>query len=388
MTEPQQLAGNQLTLLQNGTEYFPLLCADIDAAQRTVLLETYIFAADNTGRMVRIALQRAAGRGVKVRVLLDGFGSAELPQSWVDEMVAAGIVVQWFRRAISPFTWQRSRVRRLRRLHRKLVAVDGEIAYIGGINIIDDIPHGGNIAAPRLDYAVRVQGDIAHQVHEEMRYLWATVKWATLRKRLNRMRVLLRHRHENAEGVPLQLLLRDNLRHRSDIERAYLQAIAEAHSEIIIANAYFLPGWAFRQALKAAAARGVRVVLLLQGRVEHRLQHYAMLALFGQLLRDGIELYQYQHSFLHAKVGVVDGAWATVGSSNLDPFSLLLAREANLVVRDAKFAGMLRDSLLQAIQSGGLRIGHTSLNPLSQLLARLSYGVIRLLISLLVRQRH
>jgi len=388
MTKPQQLAGNQLTLLQNGAEYFPLLCADIDAAQRTVLLETYIFAADKTGRRVSDALQRAAQRGLKVRVLLDGFGSAELPQSWADEMVAAGIELQWFRRAISPFTWQRNRVRRLRRLHRKLVVVDGEIAYIGGINIIDDIPQGGNIAAPRLDYAVRMQGDIAQQVHEEMRYLWATVKWATLRKRLDRMRLLLRHRPESSEGAPLQLLLRDNLRHRSDIERAYLQAIAGAQSEIIIANAYFLPGWAFRQALKAAAARGVRVVLLLQGRVEHRLQYYATLALFGQLLADGIELYQYHHSFLHAKVGVVDGAWATIGSSNLDPFSLLLAREANLVIRDAQFADSLRASLLQAIQSGGRRVNPASLHPIALLLARISYGVIRLLMSLLVRQRY
>lgn len=388
MTRPQQLAGNQLTLLQNGAEYFPLLCADIDAAQRTVLLETYIFAADHTGRMISVVLRRAAQRGVKVRVLLDGFGSAELPQSWTDEMVAAGVEVQWFRRAISPFTWQRSRVRRLRRLHRKLVAVDGEIAYIGGINIIDDIPPGGSVAAPRLDYAVRMQGDVAHQVHEEMRHLWATVKWATLRKRLDRMRVLLRHRHEDAGDAPLQFLLRDNLRHRSDIERAYLQAIAGAQSEIIIANAYFLPGWSFRQALKAAAARGVRVVLLLQGRVDHRLQHYATLALFGQLLADGIELYQYHHSFLHAKVGVVDGAWATVGSSNLDPFSLLLAREANLGIRDEQFARTLRDSLWQAIHSGGHRVNPASLHPFVLLLARISYGVIRLLLSLLVRQRY
>ena len=297
----------------------------------------------------------------------------------------SGIEVQWFRREISPFTLQRSRGRRLRRMHRKLVAVDGEIAYIGGINIIDDIPPGLDAAAPRLDYAVRMQGRIAHQVEEEMRRLWATVKWATLRKRMERMRARLRHRRRKSDVVQLQLLLRDNLRHRRDIEHAYLQAISDAQHEIIIANAYFLPGRPFRQALKAAAARGVRVVLLLQGRVEHRLQHYATLALYGQLLADGIELYQYHHSFLHAKVGVVDGEWATVGSSNLDPFSLLLAREANLLVRDEAFAGALRDSLLLAIQSGGQRVSHASLNPILLLLAKLSYGLIRLLLSLLVR---
>jgi len=387
MSDPHSVAGNQLTLLQNGAEYFPLLCADIDAAQHSVFLETYIFAADQSGRMISAALQRAATRGVNVRVLLDGFGSSQLPQVWADEMAVSGIDLQWFRREISPFTLQRNRGRRLRRLHRKLVAVDGEIAYVGGINIIDDIPLGLSSDSPRLDYAVRVQGWVAHEVQDEMRHLWATVRWATLRKRMERMRARFRHHRRKTDIEPLQLLLRDNLRHRSDIERAYLHAIEAAQQEIVIANAYFLPGRPFRQALKAAAARGVRVVLLLQGRVEHPLQHYATLALYGQLLADGIELYQYRHSFLHAKVGVVDGAWATVGSSNLDPFSLLLAREANLMVRDIEFAGRLRDSLMSAIESGGKRISHPSMNPFNLLLARLSYGLIRLLLSLLVRPR-
>lgn len=383
----QPVAGNQLSLLQNGAAYFPQLCADIEAAQHSVFLETYIFEADQIGRMVSDALQRAARRGVTVRVMLDGFGSAEFPQAWTAEMAAAGVELQWFRREISPFTLKRNRQRRLRRLHRKLVAVDDGIAYVGGINIIDDIPRGGDVNAPRLDYAVRLHGPLAHEVSEEMRRLWGVVKWATLRRRIGRMRAQLRRRPRPQETAPLQFLLRDNLRHRRDIERAYLQAIDAARSEVIIANAYFLPGRAFRQALKAAAARGVRVVLLLQGRVDHRLQHYATLALYGQLLEDGIELYQYHHSFLHAKVGVVDGAWATVGSSNLDPFSLLLAREANLVVRDAAFAGALRDSLLRAIHSGGHRVGHARLPPLTLLLARLSYGLIRLLMNLLAGLR-
>lgn len=387
MTEPIEVAGNQLALLQNGADYFPRLRADIDAAQHSVFLETYIFEADQIGRMVSDALQRAAKRGVTVRVLLDGFGSAELPPRWQEEMAAAGVELQWFRREISPFTLKRNRERRLRRLHRKLVAVDDGIAYVGGINIIDDIPRTGKIAAPRMDYAVRVQGALAHEITEEMRHLWSVVKWATLRRRIGRMRAQLRRRLRPQEAGALQFLLRDNLRHRRDIERAYLQAIAAARREIIIANAYFLPGRPFRQALKAAAARGVRVVLLLQGRVEHRLQHYATLALYGQLLADGIELYQYHHSFLHAKVGVVDGAWATVGSSNLDPFSLLLAREANLVVQDEAFAGALRDSLLLAIRSGGRRVGHGRLPPWTLLLARLSYGLIRLLMNLLAGLR-
>ncbi|HZW25284.1 MAG TPA: cardiolipin synthase ClsB [Gallionella sp.] len=373
--------GNRLTLLQNGTAYFPRLCADIDAARLSVNLETYIYAADGSGRMVGEALRRAAERGVTVRLLLDGFGSAELPQHWVDELRAAGVEVQWFRRAVSPFTLQRSRRRRLYRLHRKLAVIDGEIAFVGGINIIDDIPAHSGLDGPRLDYAVRVQGPLAGEAHMTARRLWSTVSWATLRRR---GRTLARSSARPAQDAAVSLLLRDNLRHRRDIERAYLRAIVGARSEIVIANAYFLPGRAFRRALIAAAASGVRVVLLLQGRVEYWVQHYATQALYDRLLAAGIEIYEYRASLLHAKVAVVDGAWATVGSSNIDPFSLLLAREANLVVRDAGFARELRDSLYTEIGRHGQRVDRRARSFWARALARLSYGLIRLLVSLLV----
>src|SRR4030065_559960 len=126
MNAIHQISGNRLTLLRSGTEYFPQLCADIDAAQHSVYLETYIFAADQSGRMVADALQRAAARGVSVRVLRDGYGSADLPQHWVDDMRTAEVEVRWFRREISPFTLRRNRHRRLGRVHRKMAGVDGK----------------------------------------------------------------------------------------------------------------------------------------------------------------------------------------------------------------------------------------------------------------------
>ncbi len=374
---------HELVLQKNGTHYFPQLCFDIDAARQSVYLETYIFAADETGRLLSQALQRAALRNVAVHVLLDGFGSADFPQEWVDELRNAGVDVQWFRREISPFTLRPSRMRRLRRMHRKLVVIDGEIAHISGINIINDIPANEDFDAPRLDYAVRVKGRIASEVQETMQHLWQKVKWVSLRKRIGRLRARLRSSPKKSTGASIELLIRDNFRHRHDIEHAYMQAIEQAQHEIIIANAYFLPGRALRQALKDAAKRGVRVVLLLQGKVEYLLQHYATLALYGQLLDAGIEIYEYRDSYLHAKVGVVDGAWATVGSSNLEPFSLLLALEANLVVRDEGFAGALRSSLLRAISEGGRKVERKQLNGLSILLARLSYFFIRALVGML-----
>ena len=390
MTSIYQVAGNQLMLLQNGAEFFPQLCADIDAAQHSIHLETYIFAADETGRMVADALQRAAARGVVVRVLLDGFGSAELPQHWVDELRIAGIEVQWFRREVSPFTLRRSRKRRLFRLHRKLAVMDGEVAFVGGINFINDISEHDNFSSPRLDYAVRVQGALAGEIHAAMRRLWGVVSWANFRKRGKEIRRLVLEKEEHAAAPEITFLLRDNLRHRRDIERAYLKAITSAQREIIIANAYFLPGRAFRRALKQAARRGVRVVLLLQGKVEYRLQHYATHALYEQLLAADVEIYEYQVSYLHAKVAVVDGQWATVGSSNIDPFSLLLAREANLAIRDTRFAGKLRASLLAAIHDDAVRIGNEyggTRNFFGRLAARLSYGVVRLLTGVLGYRR-
>ena len=382
MNRVHRISGNELTLLQNGTAFFPQLCADIDAARHTVYLESYILASDEIGHQVANALQRAAERGVTVRVLLDGFGSAELPGSFVDGLRKTGVEVQLFRREISPFTLSRSRKRRLRRMHRKLAVMDGRVAFVGGINIIHDVPAKIGFEAPRLDYAVRVQGELAHEVQAVMQRLWEMVSWAAFRKRVKEEGWRL-YRIKPRPDSNVQLVLRDNVRHRRDIERAYLKAIADAKREVIVANAYFLPGRLFRRALVHAARRGVRVVLFLQGKVEYRLQHYATLALYGRLLDAGVEIYEYHASYLHAKVAVVDGVWATVGSFNIDPFSLLLAREANLVVHDADFAGDLRSSLWDSIKRDGRRVKLTRANLFKGLLARMSYGLVRFIIGVL-----
>ena len=385
MTRAHQVSGNQLMLLQNGTAFFPQLCADIDAAQHSVYLETYIFAADQTGRMIADALRRAAARGATVRVLLDGYGSAEFPQLWVDELRIAGVEVQWFRREISPFTLRRNRLRRLRRLHRKMAVIDGEIAFVGGINIINDLSETGDSGSPRLDYAIRVQGMVTAGIGAAMWHLWGVVSWVNFHRSGNRFEWRLTTTKKLPDTPGITLVLRDNVRHRRDIERAYLKAIAGAQHEIIIANAYFLPGHVFRRALKHAAQRGVRVILLLQGKVEYRLQHYATHALYDQLLAAGVAIYEYQPGYMHAKVAVVDGQWATVGSSNIDPFSLLLAREANLVVQNTGFSEELRASLLDAINNDAIRIGDeygATRNWFERLIARFSYGAVRMLIGM------
>ncbi len=380
MNVTHQVSGNLLTLLQGGSEYFPQLCEDVDAAQHSIYLESYIFAADQTGRLIADALQRATARGVEVRVLLDGYGSAELPQSWVDEMVAAEVKVRWFRRDISPFTFRRNVKRRLRRMHRKMVVIDGKVTFVGGINIVNDIPPNTGFLVPQLDFAVRVEGPIARDVHRAMQHLWNVVSWANFRRRGKRLRLPSAAKQRPVIDPDIALVLRDNVRHRRDIEKVYLKVIYGAKREIVIANAYFLPGRKFRRALIQAALRGIRVVLLLQGRVEFWIQHYATHALYDELLLAGIEIYEYQSSYLHSKVAVVDGHWTTVGSSNIDPFSLLLAREANVVVRHAGFADQLRSNLFAIIEKDATRVEPSKGDYLTTILSRISYAVIRLLV--------
>lgn len=371
------VSGHQLTLLRNGEEYFPHVLAAIHEAQHSIYLETYIFAADKIGLLLKEALSSAAARKVDVHVLLDGFGAADMPSLWLDEMRLAGVKVLWFRPRLTRFGIYKQG---LRRLHRKLILIDERIAFVGGINIIDDVPE--HLDAPRLDYAVKVQGGVVPQISHSMRKLWQFVSWTNFRKSGTRVGAFARDRSPHKNVV---FLVRDNFRHRRDIERAYLRVINHAQHEIIIANAYFLPGHHFRRVLMRAARRGVKVVLLLQGRVEYRLQHYATRALYEELLRAGIEIHEYTQSFLHAKVAVVDGQWATVGSSNIDPFSLWLAREANLVVQDSGFAEALRNSLLHELHHGARTVVSLDWYERSfwvRILLRGSYALVRLLVGM------
>jgi cardiolipin synthase len=349
------LPGNRLSLLRSGVEYFPALEAALDAARSEVFLETYIYSGDETGRRITRALCATASRGVAIHVLVDGFGSKDMPAELVRDLRSAGARLLVFRPEILRFVWRRDRVRRL---HRKLVVVDDRVAFIGGINIIDDFDTPRQ-KPPRFDYAVRIEGPLVGAVHEEAVRLWNRIALARLKRRWRVSHPYHTRRLPHRGSQKAALVVRDNFRHRRDIEEAYLEAIGTAQQEIIIANAYFFPGIRFRRALISAAAHGVRVVLLLQGRVEYVLLHYASRALYGMLLEAGVEIYEYHRSFLHAKVAVVDGHWATVGSSNIDPFSLLLAREANLIAEDRRFAVELRASLREAIEQGARMVAKT-----------------------------
>ena len=366
---------NQITLLENGEGYFPVLEAALNRAEHEIYLISYIFKDDTIGQRIAEALRRAALRGVRTRVLIDGFGSDDLPETMIADLDAAGVMVMKFRPKISPWTLRR---RRLRRLHQKIVIVDQSSAFVGGINIVDDFDTPDQTLS-RYDYAVHVEGPLVRDILVSTRRLWSRVNWT-------RFRTWSRDRDrrvpfpESGGSMRAAFLVRNNILHRRDIEDAYLQAIEQSQSEIIIANAYFFPGLKFRHALMDAAGRGVRVVLLLQGKKEYRLLYYASKALYGSFLDAGIEIHEYHNSLMHAKVAVIDEQWSTVGSSNLDPFSLLLSLEANVVVDDKNFAGTLKRSISKSIAAGAHQIRPNSwkAQPIRlRIMSWLCYGLLR-----------
>jgi cardiolipin synthase A/B len=389
--------GHQVKLLKGSAEFFPELIRAIDAARSHIQIETYIFNFHGEGAQVAAALERAGIRGLRVWVVVDGVGTPHLSQDWRMRFDKAG--VEW--RIYSPLgTLGLLIPSRWRRLHRKLCVIDGQVAFCGGINILDDLydPQYGELQAPRFDFAVCATGALVQQVQEACTRLWWRLQAVRHVRQQNFPEAFSSfkaaglhfpwlhsaHASENKWVARAGLLLRDNVLYRSQIEKAYLKAIGMARHEIVIANAYFLPGQKLRQALVLAAKRGVKVQLLLQGRYEYFMQYHAVRPVYRQMLGEGIEIYEYTQSFLHAKVAVIDAhherPWATVGSSNLDPFSLLLAREANVVVADGLFAKRLHEALTQAIEGDSLRIMPQTLKQRSQLMRALdwvAFGLMR-----------
>lgn len=416
--------GHQLLLLEGGDALFPALVEAMDAARRVVHLETYIFEFAGSALSVAEAMERAARRGVLVRLVVDGVGTPRVPEEWQRRFAAAG--VRWRVYAplgglglLIPSSW--------RRLHRKLCVVDGLVGFCGGINIIDDRDDValGRLEVPRLDFALRVAGPLVDDMVDTMETLWWRLQavrkarerefraaWEAFKEaqpvgdftRLLRKvelytgfgsrvnadaesggSVLVSDGPMGVNDARATLLLRDNVGHRHDIERAYLRALGTARHDIVIANAYFIPGRKLRKALTMAAARGVRVRLMMQGRYENFFQYRAARPVYQRLVDAGIDIREYAPSALHAKVAVVDRAWATVGSTNLDPLSLLLAREANVMTTDRRFAELLHQRLDVLLEHAGQKLDAQALDsrPWHQrLLDRIAFMAMRTLLFL------
>ncbi len=369
---PVLSGGNQAVLLRGGDAQFPAMAGAIDLACREVWLATYIYADEGSVTQITQALVRAAQRGVKVRVVVDGFGShSELPHLQA-VFAPVGVELMVFRPIKRWWNWLQPS--QLRRQHQKLCAVDDAVAFVGGINLIDDRfdqTHGWS-DTPRLDFAVRLQGPVVSPIKQATRALWTRAKVGRdfrqefkhvahsakpveqVAKMVHRLR--LSGVEENQELTPSDLqpvrvafVMRDNLRRRRSIERSYIDAIRGATQRVDLISPYFYPDRTFLRVLRQAAQRGVRVRLLLQGKIDYRIAALAAQALYDDLLMHGVQIFEYTPAFLHAKVALVDDHWATVGSSNIDPISLLLNLEANVVLQDITFNRTLAQEFEQAV---------------------------------------
>lgn len=334
------IGGNSVRLLENGEAYFPAVFDAIRAARHEVIVETFILFEDKVGNELHAVLLDAARRGVRIDVLVDGFGSSELTPPFIEALTQAGVRLSVFDPA-KPVLGVRFNV--LRRMHRKIVVVDAERAFVGGINFSFDHlrtfgPEG------KQDYAVEVQGQIVPHIHGFVRAI--ADQSAAGEPAPSVAAVQPAPTNEAAGDAEMIFVTRDNHRHRNDIERHYRAAIRTARQRVVLANAYFFPGYLLLRQLRRAARRGVYVALILQGEPDMPIAKSAASLLYGYLQGAGVHIFEYCERPLHGKVAVVDDAWSTVGSSNLDPLSLTLNLEANLVIRDASFTRQL-DARLQ-----------------------------------------
>ena len=333
--------GNRFALLENGENFFPRVFERIAAAHKNIFLETFILFDDKVGQELNKHLREAAQRGVQVDITIDGWGSPDLSTEFIARMTEVGVRVHVF----DPAPGILRRVHLFRRLHRKLIVIDAETAFIGGINFSAD--HLGDFGPEaKQDYSVEVHGPVVEHMYEFAR---AAVGRQQEKRTWFRRRKRSLSAPADAEGQAT-FVWRDNHDHRSDIERHYRLAICLAQHRIVIANAYFFPGYAFIRALRKAARRGVDVSLILQGNPDMPIVQYAASMLYYHLLSGGVKIHEYCDRPLHGKVALVDDVWATIGSSNLDPLSLSLNLEANIVIRDHAFNAELGDSLERLIR--------------------------------------
>lgn len=317
---PEDLVpGHRVLLLRNGREAYPRMLEAIRGARQHVLLETYIFAEDTWGLQFRAALCGRAQAGVPVRVMYDSLGCSDVSRTFFGEMRQAGCWVNEFNPIHGMFD-----PRRRRRNHRKLLVVDGRVAFVGGLNIANEY------AELWRDTAVEIRGPIV----ADLAYMFLTI-WQREERRPPGVPT---PPYPPADGpVRACALSSDRFKDRWKLARTYRNAIARAKKRVWISNAYFVPSGKFLRAIRLAARRGVDVRVIVPMKTDILPIYYATRALFSRLLRWGVRLFEWKGAMMHAKTGVIDGEWATVGSYNIDHISLMRNLELSVVFVDRAF---------------------------------------------------
>jgi cardiolipin synthase len=325
--------GNACQLLRDGVEAYPAMLEAIRRARRYIRLETYMFLTDAVGELFGEALAEAAERGVHVKVLYDAVGSWTSRRGFFEALRRRGVDI----RAFKPFSLSRGLRHLLRRDHRKILVVDGEVAFTGGVNIAAHWAPEGLGGAWRDD-VLRIEGPAVHELERRFLATWRMM----FQDRFHRLATGLRRWKRRApRRGPVSLAV---LSSRRSIHRAYLHAIQRARSSVLIAAAYFIPDRRMVAALREAAGRGVEVHLLLNARSDHPILEFATRAFYEKLLGAGIRIFEWQRGVLHAKTAVVDGVWGTIGSFNLERLSLAFNHEVNAVFADPRLGRQLEDS--------------------------------------------
>lgn len=332
------VSGHHVRLLRDGEQALPAMLAAIDAAKYQVLLEMYWFASDRVGQSFADALGCAAERGVDVAVLYDSVGSWDTHPDMLDRARARGVRIVEYN-PVLPYR-RRFRLDRLtRRNHRKVLVTDATTGFVGGINLAEQWAPVAEGGGGWRDDMVEVQGPAVMGMVERFRADWASQGGADLRP--------FSHGPVRVAGSKYVRVIgpaRDS--RRREIVRAYLLNVYLARHRVWITNSYFVPAPAMVRALAGAARRGVDVRVLVPGISDVPLVRYASRAIWALLLQQGVRIYEWQRSILHAKTAVIDGVWSTVGSFNLDFRSGLLNQETNVAVRDQAFGRIMEQSFV------------------------------------------
>ncbi len=323
-TQVRWRPGCEVTVLRDGTETFPAMLDAIANAKKIISLETYILAADKTGEKFKAALIERARAGVQVRVIYDAVGSFGLPDAFVDEMRAEKIEVIDF----NPIAPWRRRFRLSHRDHRKILVVDNEVAFTGGLNIANDYAPVDEGGVGWHDMHCRVRGPIVYDLARLFRRNWIRSGGETYPP-------VPRTALEGSPGASfVRLLENTRRRNRATFRRTYLHVIRAARNMVRIENAYFLPDRGLRRAFLRAASRGVDVQVIVPGRSDVRMIEWASLYALKNLARRGIKIWRWRGAMMHAKTATVDAMWSTIGSYNFDAQSRFNNLEVTVEILD------------------------------------------------------
>ncbi|HLG35780.1 MAG TPA: phospholipase D-like domain-containing protein [Bacteroidia bacterium] len=367
--------GNTAELIRGGKDFFRKLIEVIDAAQSTIHFQNYILDDDETGRSVCDALKRAAQRGVKVFLMLDAWGSRSLSEEFISSLVESGIVFRWFGKMITKRGFHIGR-----RMHHKIVVCDSQFSLVGGMNIANRY-HGNDGNPPWLDFAVYSEGNISVLLEHVCQKFW---KRNPLKKRLHFAKKKIDAQQEREkDSVLMRVRENDWVMRRFQVMASYRKAVIASKESLTIFGAYFLPGFRFLYRLRKAAARGVKIRIVVPAKSDSEIGNTARHYIYSFLLRNNIELYEYTRTMLHAKVCVADGVWSAIGSYDLNNLSAYSNVEANVEIFDRGFAVNLKNEMDVVIKNDCEQITLESYGKKLTLINRfrywMAYHTIRLL---------